>query len=240
MRATEFEFRHRFWLISAIFVLSFALYRFDPRNLGVALLERLRGAGFDAGSLAGRRDLRILFLGAAALVVLAALLRTWATAFLSSDVVHDSALRQDRLVADGPFRHVRNPLYLGLFVMAAGMALFCSRAGAALLLAALPLLGLRLIGLEEERLLATAGESYRAYLARVPRLLPSIAPRLPASGRKGQWLQALVGELFLWIFAAGSIAFALTLDRATFAWTCGAGMAIYFVARSLARRIGRS
>ncbi|MEZ5313544.1 MAG: hypothetical protein R2862_07770 [Thermoanaerobaculia bacterium] len=157
MRATEFEFRHRFWLISAIFVLSFALYRFDPRNLGVALLERLRRSG-STGSLAGRRDLRILFLGAAALVVLAALLRTWATAFLSSDVVHDSALRQDRLVADGPFRPSATRSTSACSSWRQGWPSSVRVPVPPCCLAALPLLGLRLIGLEEERLLATAGE----------------------------------------------------------------------------------
>jgi protein-S-isoprenylcysteine O-methyltransferase Ste14 len=236
MRASEFEFRHRFWFIAGSFFLAFFAYNLDHRNLAVEMLRVAHGGGFDAESPGGRNEVRLVFACGAGLVVLAAWLRTWATAYLTSDVVHDSELRQDALVADGPYRFVRNPLYLGLFVMALGMALFNSRLGAAFLLATLGVFGMRLIGLEEERLLVSSGEGYRAYCARVPRLLPALTPRLPASGRAPRWGQAIVGESFLWIFAAASVAFAFTLDARAFAWTCGGGTAIYFVGKALTRR----
>jgi len=44
-----------------------------------------------------------------------------AEAYLHSSVVHDSQLHSDRLVADGPYRRVRNPLYLGNILLAFGL-----------------------------------------------------------------------------------------------------------------------
>ena len=39
--ATEFEFRHRFWLNGAIFALAFECYAFDHVNSAAALGRRL-------------------------------------------------------------------------------------------------------------------------------------------------------------------------------------------------------
>src|SRR5262250_2812371 len=52
-----------------------------------------------------------LILGAALLGV-AAMLRTWASAYLHAEVVYASEVKTEALVADGPYRRVRNPLYL--------------------------------------------------------------------------------------------------------------------------------
>ena len=37
MRATDFEFRYRFWLITAVFFIAFWCYRFDHVNAGAAI-----------------------------------------------------------------------------------------------------------------------------------------------------------------------------------------------------------
>lgn len=44
------------------------------------------------------------------LVGAAAEIRTWATAYLGSEIVFDLNLHTNRLVADGPYRYVGNPL----------------------------------------------------------------------------------------------------------------------------------
>jgi hypothetical protein len=51
MRATEFEFRYRFWFIFLLFWVAFAAYAFDPLNAGKALVRAL---GYGEGSLAFR------------------------------------------------------------------------------------------------------------------------------------------------------------------------------------------
>ena len=78
-----------------------------------------------------------------------------------------------RLVVAGPYRYVRNPMYIG-----AGLAL----AGAAMFYGSLPLLGYTglfllvthafVVFYEEPTLARLFGEQYRAYRARVHRWLP--------------------------------------------------------------------
>src|SRR6185503_13280211 len=46
MRASEWEFRQRFWIYAGIFLLGYALYRFDPQNVvtrSVCAWRRARG-----------------------------------------------------------------------------------------------------------------------------------------------------------------------------------------------------
>ena len=81
-------------------------------------------------SLAARHALQGLFVLSATLVTAAAWIRTWGGAYLRTEVVHDTAVRTERLVADGPYRHLRNPLYFGNMLLAAGMAMLASRTGA--------------------------------------------------------------------------------------------------------------
>src|SRR5438094_607839 len=116
MRATEFEFRNRFWVIGVICFIGFQLYVLDHRNAAQRLL------GWIAPQLSNddhwqRRALTCIFLAGTALAVLAALLRTWATAHLKNEVVHDARLHADHLMVNGPYRFVRNPLYLGLVLL---------------------------------------------------------------------------------------------------------------------------
>ena len=87
----------------------------------------------------------------ALLVFLSAALRTWGAVYLRTAIVHDTAQHSDALVADGPFRYTRNPLYLAsvpgfIFLALANWIFVC-----------------RLILREEEALRQSQGESYRAY-----------------------------------------------------------------------------
>src|SRR5438477_6853593 len=137
---------------------------------------------------------RIVILSGAFLVFLSAGLRTWAAAYLRTDVVHDTAQHSEALVADGPFRYTRNPLYLGNLPMAAGIGVLASVSGFIFLLLANWIFVYRLIFREEEALRQTQGESYRAYCEAVPRFWPSLRPRVPPGNRRPQWGQALEGE----------------------------------------------
>jgi hypothetical protein len=42
-RATEFEFRYRFWIISGIFYLGFGCYIWDRMNVSVAVARMILG-----------------------------------------------------------------------------------------------------------------------------------------------------------------------------------------------------
>jgi len=216
MRATDFEFRYRFWLITAVFFIAFGCYWFDHVTAGAAVAELLAGHPLQLDLAADRHLLQGVFAAAAALTLLAGLVRTWGAAYLRSEVVHDPSLRVEGVVADGPYRHVRNPLYLGTMLLGLGVGVLASRVGFLVLVLGLTLFTHRLIRREESALLATQGEAYRRFVAAVPRLVPSLRPRLPSSGMKPRWGQAWLGEAQLWFLALSVAAFAATLNSTVF------------------------
>jgi protein-S-isoprenylcysteine O-methyltransferase Ste14 len=193
-------FRYRFWLFTAVFLIGFGFSAVDHTNATVALVGDSPMA------------LRAAFGVAALLVLLAAVIRTWAAAYLQSSVVHDSRLHTDALVASGPYRYVRNPLYLGGLLLCFGLAMLASRIGAVIIVIGVTAITLALIAGEEHHLTAAQGESYAAYRRAVPRLLPSITPRLPAASLTPRWGQAFFGEMMFWGFALGMILFVVTLQ----------------------------
>ena len=102
------------------------------------------------------------------LCFLGAALRFWASGFLRKDV---------RPAVGGPYAHVRNPLYLGTFMMAIGTAW---AAGSFVLMTSGFILFLAIyqfiIEDEEVKLRVLFGDSYRAYCQIVPRFFPSLIP----------------------------------------------------------------
>lgn len=84
-----------------------------------------------------------------------------------------------RLVLEGPYRYVRNPLYVTDFLLIAGTALL-ARNWALVVLAALYLAQLALqLPLEERELRERFGEPYRRYCELVPRFVPRLRPVKP-------------------------------------------------------------
>lgn len=76
-----------------------------------------------------------------------------------------------RLITSGPYRIVRHPMYLGLFLAAAGAFLVYRTWTTVFVIAVLP--GAVVKARREERLLAEEfGESFQAYRRRVPGWLP--------------------------------------------------------------------
>jgi protein-S-isoprenylcysteine O-methyltransferase Ste14 len=81
-----------------------------------------------------------------------------------------------RLVLEGPYRYLRNPLYVTDFLLIVGAALLTRNWGL-VLLAALYLAQLALqLPLEERELRQRFGESYRRYCELVPRFVPRRRP----------------------------------------------------------------
>jgi protein-S-isoprenylcysteine O-methyltransferase Ste14 len=235
-QATEFEFRNRSWIIAAIFTLGFFLYNFDPVNLSVALSRVILGGPPEVSSAAFGHWITAFFLLATWIVAVGALLRSWAESYLHSSVVHDAALHGEHLVADGPYRHVRNPLYLGSLFLAIGLGFLASRSGFLLISIGMFLFVYRLILREEATLLQSQGESYRRYLAAVPRLFPSLSPRLPAAGARPNWLDGFTGEILLWGAALAMAVFTRTRSLRDFWIVFGAGLGIYFLQAYLRSR----
>jgi len=130
--------------------------------------------------------------------VTGAWLRTWGSAYLGADVMSDATMRGEGVVADGPYRHLRNPLYLGAWVNTLAVALLMPASGAVFTIVLIVLFQMRLILAEESFLGGKQGGAYRAYCARVPRLLPALRPRIAASGARARWTQAVLAEIMMW------------------------------------------
>jgi protein-S-isoprenylcysteine O-methyltransferase Ste14 len=227
MKATEFEFRHRALLNLVQMWLAFQVYALDHSNVVWMF--------FPWSTPPGALLARLVFSFATLLVFGGAAIRTWAAAYLGSDVVHDLKLHAEILVADGPYRHVRNPLYLGSFLLSIGLGFLASRVGFLILMVAGAVRILRLIAREEEKLEQQQGDRFREFARSVPRLFPSISPRLPAAGLDAHWGQAFRAEASMWGFFVTLAAFTITL-RDTVAWMLGCvSLLLWFLLRASER-----
>jgi protein-S-isoprenylcysteine O-methyltransferase Ste14 len=225
LRAADLEFRVRFWIVGGVFWLGFSRYSAGDTNFAVSVAQWLAGAGSPHVTAYTR-----LILGfGTALTAAAALIRSWAEAYLHSSVVHDPKLHSERLTADGPYRFVRNPLYLGNVLLALGIGTMAGRFGFAIIVAGNIVIVYRLILREEAGLLASQGQSYREYFRAVPRLMPALRPRLPVGRARPDWMDGFTGETFMWGMALGIAAFTVTLRIVYWAVPAGAGFAVYAV-----------
>jgi protein-S-isoprenylcysteine O-methyltransferase Ste14 len=233
MLASEFEFRHRTWFILGIFLVGLACYSIDPQNSGEVLARALRSHT----ALSLRRSVRTIFVVGAATVALGAMIRAWGAAYLRADVVHDSAVRSERLVADGPFRYCRNPLYLGLLIAVFGAGLLAGRLGWIVQMVLAVVFCYRLIFREEAELVRVQSENFLAYCRVVPRLIPALKPRVSASGARPHWREAFVTQTPWWAIAMGELAYALSF-RLSIAILVGlAGVPVHVVKkRAVSRR----
>lgn len=234
--ATGFEFRHRSWFIFGIFFFAYELNHFFPDNACVVLV----GHFVPKGSPFFPIWLHALLGGAALVALTGAAVRTWGTAYLGAGIMTDRGLHSERLTADGPFRFVRNPLYVGLVLTAAGLSVTIDIPGGVLLVVLMALFVLRLALREESGLAAAQGEAYEAYRRRVPRFLPSPRPRLPSSGAVPQWRQALVAEFMAWSFAVALVVLAVSLNGRLYWETFAVGLCAGTIVYSLQRRRTRA
>ncbi len=200
LKASALEFRFRYLVHCIIYVLAFwapwnYLLHLDsgirPRQVIAAWLARNHWMGFEAAVIA-------VTIAAILFALAGALFRTWGTAYLSAFVVKDSSMHGDTVVADGPYRHLRNPLYLGTWLHTFAIAMLMPPSGAIFAILVIGIEQLRLIGGEESFLAEKLGPPYLAYKAKVPRLWPSLRPRVPASGNPPNWPSAFLGEIYMW------------------------------------------
>lgn len=235
MRATKWEFEQRFWVIMAIYFVGFFLSAIDHLPF-IAWVRHLIAPSIARGTPEAETFARIVMIAGALLIFVAAAIRTWGAAYLRTEVVHDTSQHSETLVADGPFRYTRNPLYLAGLPMAAGLGVLASRSGFVFLVLAHWIFFYRLIFREEEALRQSQGESYLAYCRSVPRFWPSLTPRVPSGNLEPQWGQAFVGEIFVWLFGLAELAIAVTLDRRFGYALFGLAFVGYFTVQRLIRR----
>jgi protein-S-isoprenylcysteine O-methyltransferase Ste14 len=195
--ATAIEFRLRMAISAVIVALGLWSPWLDSRMVGahISLLEWSALQMSRTSLLSFSLATPLLITVAASLAGVGALLRVWATAYLGSRPVQGGSMRAAGVMADGPYRYVRNPLYLGLGLMIAGLAFVMPPSGAVFAVALISVFLFRLILGEEAFLCAQLGEPYRAYLASVPRLIPRLRSNLAHHAGRPQWLRAFLAEL---------------------------------------------
>ena len=160
-----------------------------------------------------------------ACLVLGTILRVWGTAYLGSGVMRGAAMQGEVFVAAGPYKYIRNPLYLGSWVLALGVSILIPPSGAALFLAAFSVFVLLLIRAEERFLSAKQGEAYQQYRRDVPRLWPRLWRRTAGShtasfSSRPRWMQAFLAETY---------PVAITLCFAVLAWRYNARILVQCV-----------
>jgi protein-S-isoprenylcysteine O-methyltransferase Ste14 len=208
IKATDLEFRQRWLFFGIIFGVSYSFLAFDHVPVGARLASALAARSHWPEPSADH----VVFGAAAALMLVAALVRTWGSAYLGRKVVHDHAVHGEDLRADGPYRHVRNPLYFGNVLMSLAMSTVAPVIGCAVMIIGMTVFCYRLIGREEAALEAEQGDRYRAFMRAVPRLWPSLRARIPGSGGTPDWINGLSAEAFFWSFALGLVGFAVSLN----------------------------
>jgi protein-S-isoprenylcysteine O-methyltransferase Ste14 len=225
MKATNWEFANRAMVFGLILGCTFPLYGVDHIMSAAALANWLAPRlSIDADTVA-----RLLLGSAALLVAAAALLRTWASAYLHAAVVYASEVKTESLVADGPYRRVRNPLYFANVLMGIGMGALMSRIGFAVCVVAMTVFCYRLIFREEAELLGSQGEAYERYRKAVPQLWPALMARIPPAGRRASWTEGFKAESWYWGFALAAAAFAITLNVKVFFVMVAASLALFWV-----------
>lgn len=125
------------------------------------------------------------------LAVAGELIRCWAVGY-SGATTRNDAVTAPELVTSGPYGYVRNPLYIGNFVTAAGFAIAFTgnNSGAARWalvggsLAAMAAVYTIIVPHEEAFLRSKFGAAFERYCERVPRLIPQ---RPSTSSGQGTW-----------------------------------------------------
>ena len=206
MKASALEFRLRFLVHGVIYVLGFTApwnYLFNQgagdagfwsgKAIWLPAALAIERAGWT--SLTGAANL-LLALGIF-FAVAGAALRTWGAAYIGSAVVKDGGMHAG-VVADGPYRYMRNPLYLGTMLHTLAVALLMPMSGAVFAVVAIAMEQVRLIGGEEAFLEGKLGERYLEYKRLVPRIVPALRARVMGSGERPAWGMAVLGEVYFW------------------------------------------
>jgi protein-S-isoprenylcysteine O-methyltransferase Ste14 len=200
MKATPFEFRFRFLILAAMYLLGFAApWNYWLHLDSIRTWQLLAAWPARSGWISFSTATIVVLLIGIVCALTGAFLRTWGTAYLGPSVVHDGAMHGEGVIAAGPYRYVRNPLYLGNLIHTVALALLMPPSGAIFCILAIGIFQLRLIAAEESFLTAKLGEPYLAYCAKVPRLVPSaLTPRFPTSTMQPKWPLAFLSEIYMW------------------------------------------
>ncbi len=185
MRATDFEYRHRTLLHLLVVGLAFLTYLFEPDDIVWALVR---------DHTTYRALLERLFFGSGALLmIVSALLQTWAVAEGGPGVTAFSTV-------DEPSRYGQHVFYAGRLLFALGLGLLAPLWGAVILFTGEIILTLRLLGMD--------------YLGARVELPQHRGNMQGVSVRpfRNQWRRAVREEAAKWGLAITMVVFTLTLQ----------------------------
>jgi protein-S-isoprenylcysteine O-methyltransferase Ste14 len=197
MRASAIEFRLRMPINAVIIILGLWSPWIEPLGLGkrISLLEWLALQLSRLGIVPFTTAAPVVIICGALIAAIAVAFRVSGAAYLGPSTVSNPKMLAAAVVANGPYRFVRNPLYLGVWFMVAALAFTMPPTGAVFAVVLIAIFLFRLILAEESFLTAKLGEPYKEYLGAVPRLIPRLRTSLPAGETKPQWTRAVLSEL---------------------------------------------
>lgn len=101
-------------------------------------------------------------------VIAGMLIRLWSNGY---------AIKNNKLTTSGPYAFVRNPLYLGTFLITLGLTIILKMQWLGfLMLLTLAVVYYRTIQQEQGMLLNRYGDAYRNYMNKVPAMIPTLIP----------------------------------------------------------------
>jgi hypothetical protein len=120
-------------------------------------------------------------------------------------------VQSDRLIIAGPFRYVRNPLYVGNMFLALAAGVLVTPLGFFIIVGGNAVLVGLLAAEESRQMAARYGAAYEAFRAAVPAFFPRLRPAAIPGGVpvRPSWGPALLGDAFCLAFAVAIVPIAL-------------------------------
>jgi protein-S-isoprenylcysteine O-methyltransferase Ste14 len=227
-------YQHRPWIYWAIYLFGF----FAGNSADAAINHRKPFPAFviPVMSLHWSRD--VILAVATLIVFLGWALRLWGSSYLSAEVVWNRDALQNRLLVDGPFRYVRNPLYLGNILQAIGVGVLASPVGWAFIVIGNIWFSAMLAAHEAGLMRARFGAVYDAYGANVRALIPRLTPATVegAATAEPSVIAGVGSELLTFGLCVGMLAFTLTRAVNAFLIALAAGTLAQVILRRASHR----
>jgi len=234
---TPWAYRQRALVIALIYAASFF---FGYLVQGYAVNDVTPTYVLLGQYVGGSGTIAMAFL-AAAFVAATYLIRLWASSYHVPGVVMKHDVVTDRLTIAGPYRFVRNPLYVGNVLLSVGIGLLGPPVTTVLIFLGNLVFVNWLCAVEEQFMATTHGEIYRQYCAEVPRLLPHLWPIRQSSNAPAPSFElgfrteiAFLGMTLAMLYFA---IVAVPLDRQSYvAWIMIAIVGVFLLWQYLANR----
>jgi protein-S-isoprenylcysteine O-methyltransferase Ste14 len=127
-------------------------------------------------------------------IFLSEALRLWSVGYAGS-ATRTRGDSVPQLVHAGPYRHVRNPLYVANIVMYTSAGVAFGFSGLSVLIFLFSAVEyIFIVAFEEETLLMTFGADYENFCEKVPRWFPSLTPMIESTGQQFSLEKALRSE----------------------------------------------